>query len=230
MSNTNTNKTLGHDKERTIQSSSEASANRGKRMSAFAESAYANATRGTSPPRPSFLGNVASKLRPGGKSAGTSHGGRVDDYYMHQTNQDYNLLYYPDTTIEGTIVEGITNDNSYRNGTIVQAEFQPLAGASVVILTATSKTDKVGDPATLKIMEERESIGCTVESMGGRWVPTLEFDSETITHAIWIGDGDETCSRTNRGDTIWNRLASDALNRLSVCQSMDIREYCCNGF
>jgi hypothetical protein len=71
-------------------------------------------------------------------------------------------------------------------------------------------------------MEERENIGCTIEEMGARWVPTLDSNVETITHAIWIGADNVPGSK---GGTIWKRIASDALNKLTICQSMDIREF-----
>lgn len=168
---------------------------RGKRLSAFAQSAYQHATRTATPPRNSIVENLTSKIRGKGRS---------------QDARD--LFYYADSEVD-TTVDGL-NTQHISDG-IVEAEFQPLAGASIVLITETSDEDQT-------IMEERENIGCTVESLGARWVPTLDSSAETITHAIWIGADNVPVSK---GDTIWKRIASDALNKLSICQSMDIREF-----
>jgi hypothetical protein len=125
-------------------------------------------------------------------------------------------MYYPaDASTEGLSSHRISNN-------IIHADFQPLAGASIILITETSHQDKVGTPRILKIMEERENIGYTIEEMGARWIPTLDSNVETITHAIWIGADNVPGSND---DTIWKRIASDALNKLSICQSMDIREF-----
>ena len=178
--------------------------NKGNRMSAFAQSAYDHATRESTPPRHSLMGNLTNKIK--GK-------GRAND---KDAKYDYNLQYYPNTTIEGTIVSGLNN-----NCNMINAEAQPLAGASILIITDTSKQDKLSCPRVRKIMEERENIGYTIESLGGIWRPALESEAEGITHAIWIGSDDGTISQ---GDTVWKRIATDALNKLSICQSMDIRK------
>ena len=49
----------------------------------------------------------------------------------------------------------------------------------------------------------------------------LDSSAEAITHAIWIGADELPASN---GDTIWKHIADDALNQLTICQSMDIRE------
>ena len=177
---------------------------KGKHMSAFAQSAYAHATRESTPPRHSFMGNLTSKIKGKGRT------------YEKDSKQDYNLLHHPNLAVEGTIVDGPIN-----NCNIVQAEPQPLAGASILLITDTSKQDKLSCSRVRKIMEERENIGCTIESLGGIWIPALDSEAEGITHAIWIGADDGPVSK---GETGWKRIATDALNKLSICQSMDIRK------
>lgn len=187
---------------------------RGKRMSAFAQSAYEHATHESStPPRHSFMGNLANKIK--GKS-GSTYDKQGDHVVIQDASPEYNLLYYPD----GTIVDGL-NNKQIASSNVVDAEFQPLAGTCIVLLTGTSNRDRVGDPHILKIMEERENIGCTIESLGARWVPSLDAAAEAITHAIWIGPDDGP--RLKR-ETIWKQISNDALNKLSICQSMDIRK------
>ncbi|KAL9181438.1 hypothetical protein ACHAXT_010243 [Thalassiosira profunda] len=113
--------------------------------------------------------------------------------------------------------EGEEDTADYDDGMVdarpsVCAEFQPLAGASVVVITNTSKSDKVSDDRTLRLMEERESIGSAVESLGGRWVPTLD-DGEAITHAVWVA---------NEEDQQLSHLSSEAAVKLNTCLSMDV--------
>jgi len=92
-----------------------------------------------------------------------------------------------------------------------------IAGASIVIITNTSKRDKVTDARTLSLMEERESLGCAVESMGGRWVSSFEAGDKMITHAIWIAsDEDKQTSQ----DIL--HLSSETLVKLNTCFTMDI--------
>lgn len=104
------------------------------------------------------------------------------------------------------------------------AEFQPLAGASVVIFANTSKTDKVSDARTLRLMEERESIGCAVQSLGGKWISTLDSGKETITHAIWIedsvDDNDEKQTLHVFGQSSY--LSPETVEKLNTCISRDI--------
>lgn len=117
-----------------------------------------------------------------------------------------NLLYYEDEAI------GQTQPN------LVHAEFLPLAGASVVVFANTSKNDKLTDARTLKLMEERESLGCAIGSMGGRWVSMLKDGDRTITHAIWISDEDNQTQRERQ----LSHLSSEALVKLNTCLAMDI--------
>lgn len=100
---------------------------------------------------------------------------------------------------------------------IVHAEFQPLAGSSVVIIANTSKHDKVTNAHTLKLMEERESLGCAVESMGGRWVHRLEEGDGDITHAIWIDD-----EKQRQGQRQLSHLSHETLVKLNICLAIDI--------
>lgn len=185
---------------------------KGKRMSAFAESAYAHATHESTPPHNSLMSNLTNRIR------GRVRPHEQDNVVMQDANQTYNnLMYYP---ADNASMEGL---NSHRiSNNIIHADFQPLAGASIILITETSHQDKVGTPRVLKIMEERENIGYTIKEMGARWVPNLDSNVETITHAIWIGADNVPGSKD---DTIWKRIASDALNKLSICQSMDIREF-----
>ena len=92
------------------------------------------------------------------------------------------------------------------------------AGASVVIITNTSKKDKVTDARTLKLMEERESLGCAIESMGGVWRPILEDTDRTITHAIWVASEEDNNSSS---DILYN-LSNETLLKLNTCLTMDI--------
>jgi hypothetical protein len=202
-----------------------------KRMSAFAESAYAHATHESTPPRQSFLGNVTNKIIHGhGSNKSERRYEEMRDSRNDFRSQDYDLLYCPDSTVQ---VDGPTfaSLGGSNNNNIVHAEFQPLAGASIVILIGTviirTKSDSVGNSHshTIKMMEERRSIGCAIESMGGKWVHSLESGGdETITHAIWVGDDGEFVSSTTKNQTIWERFTKEALDKLSVCQSMDIRK------
>jgi len=94
-----------------------------------------------------------------------------------------------------------------------------LAGASVVIVFNTSKSDKVANAIVLRLMEERESIGSEIESMGGVWVSTLEDGNGTITHAIWIAS-DEDERRTPQQQL--SELTSETLVKLNYCLAMSI--------
>ncbi len=62
---------------------------------------------------------------------------------------------------------------------------------------------------------ERESLGCAVESMGGRWVRALKDDDRTITHAIWI-DVDNPMQLQLAG------LSSETLVELNTCLALNI--------
>lgn len=152
--------------------------NQGKRMSAFAQSAYAHATHVSTVPRNSFMGHLTNKFR--GK-------GRAHD------------------TVPGTIVDGLGSD-------LVQAEFHPLDGTSIVLITEESNG---------KIMEESKNIRCTIESLGAKWMRTLDSGGEAITHALWI----ETEDESENCDGNWKSIKNDVLNQLIFCQSSDIREF-----
>ena len=112
-----------------------------------------------------------------------------------------------------------TDDVLYYNDiTDVQStQFQPLAGTSIVIIANTSKHDKITDPETLRIMEEREALGCTIESLGGRWVPKLEDEDDTITHAIWIGGNDDIHRQRKL-----SHLSNETIVKLNICNAMNI--------
>lgn len=71
-------------------------------------------------------------------------------------------------------------------------------------------------------MEERESLGCAVESMGGRWVAKLEDSDKTITHAIWIDIDEDKQKQTQRGRPALSHLSSETLVKLNTCLTMDI--------
>ncbi|KAL7528003.1 hypothetical protein ACHAXR_002226, partial [Thalassiosira sp. AJA248-18] len=84
----------------------------------------------------------------------------------------------------------------------------------------TSKYDKVTNAPTLKLMEERESIGCAVESLGGVHVSTLDDnENRTITHAIWIATDED--QQTDRGKML-SHLSSETLVKLNTCLTLDI--------
>lgn len=85
-----------------------------------------------------------------------------------------------------------------------------LVGASVVIVANSSRYDKVFDADY-----ERESLGCSVESMGGRWVPALKDDDRTITHAIWL-DVDNPTQSPLTG------LSNETLVELNTCLALNI--------
>ena len=128
----------------------------------------------------------------------------------------------------------LINNNEY----IQQAEFQPLSGSAVYIITNTSKNDKVGNVRTLQLMEERESIGCGIECLGGRWVARLDQEdgmrtmnnmmmAGSITHAIWIpGEEEEYDARgkkkKKKKSNQLSHLSNEALVKLSTCQTMNI--------
>lgn len=116
----------------------------------------------------------------------------------------------------------VDNILNYADGAIIQAqhaEFLPLAGASVFVIANTSRNDKVTDARTLKLMEERESLGCAVKSIGGRWVSLLKDGDRTITHAIWITSDEEKQPRRERR---LSELSNETLVKLNICLSMDI--------
>jgi hypothetical protein len=80
----------------------------------------------------------------------------------------------------------------------------------VVIVANSSSYDKVFD-----VEYERDSLGCAVESMGGRWVPALKDDDTTITHAIWIDVDNPTQSQITG-------LSNETLVELNTCLALDI--------
>ncbi len=197
-------------------------------MSPFAESAYAFATRSESPPRNSLFDRFRSR----------SSRSTVDcqSNNVHRGINDYDLLYYQDDTLQAAAVShaAAPSNGQYfaSTGTIQHAIPQPLAGASVFIITNTSKSDHLGNKHTLKIMEEREAIGCTIQNMGGRWVARIDDtnlsgntndlpNSGNITHAIWLpGDGKENFFAKKKNKL--SQLSNEALLKLSTCQAMDI--------
>jgi len=199
-------------------------------MSPFAESAYAFATRSESPPRSSLF----DRFRP--RSSRRTANGQNDN--VHYGSSDYDLLYYQDDTVQTAAVSHVAAPSNGQyfasTGTIQHAIPQPLAGASVFIITNTSKSDQIGNKRTLKIMEEREAIGCTIQTMGGRWVARFDDENSTgktndlaktnagnITHAIWLpGDGEEKFFGKKKNKL--SHLSNEALLKLSTCQTMDI--------
>lgn len=101
-------------------------------------------------------------------------------------------------------------------------------GASVVIIANTSKKDKVTDARTLRLMEERESLGAAVASLGGKWEQTLtdRVNGGDLTHALWIA-GDEE----GGGERVSiSHFSSETLVKLNTCLSMNIpgESYACN--
>lgn len=134
-----------------------------------------------------------------------------------QDNEDYSLLYYDD----GTRAYDTTATVDRGQSNIVHAEFQPLAGSSLVVIANTSKNDEVTNARILKLMEERESIGCAIESMGGVWVSTLEDSNvnRTITHAIWIASEED--ERIHPRNQLY-QLSSETLVKLNTCLAMNI--------
>lgn len=129
--------------------------------------------------------------------------------YAHaeRRNRRRQMFYYDDDTIDGGVS---LNDD------VVEAEFQPLAGASVAIIANTSKNDKVTNPHTLKLMEERESLGCAVESMGGNFASTL--NDAGITHAIWLASDGENSNAQRQ----LSHLSSETLVKLNTCMANNI--------
>ena len=93
-------------------------------------------------------------------------------------------------------------------------------GASVVIITNTSKKDKVTDARTLRLMEERESLGAAVASLGGKWEQTLKDKvNSDITHALWIAGAEEE----GGGERVSiSHFSSETLVKLNTCLSMNI--------
>ena len=186
-------------------------------MSAFAQSAYACATHGSAPEPQSFMGNLKSKVFKNRIAYKTQNAD------MQNTSHDYNLLHYPGSNVQGTIVDGLSNrPTAHIDNHNIQSDFQPLTGASIVLLMDTSNKETEANSNISEILEEKENIGCVIESLGAIWVPTLDAHSETITHAIWIGP--ENGEGIN-GNTVRKCVSNDALTKLSICQSMDIREY-----
>lgn len=68
-------------------------------------------------------------------------------------------------------------------------------------------------------MEERENIGCAVESLGGAWecnASTLESGHGNITHAIWIP------SAADKQTNPISHLSKETLAKLNTCLELDI--------
>lgn len=139
----------------------------------------------------------------------------AESAYAHATTQrsnrsSNNIMYYEDDT-------AINHQDN-----IVHGEFQPLAGSSIVIIANTSSCNKITDPKVLALMEERESLGCAITSMGGQWVHKLEDgDVRTeVTHAIWIGNEDD--KQIHQRQRQLSHLSSETLIKLNICQEKSI--------
>ena len=139
----------------------------------------------------------------------------AESAYAHATTQrsnrssNNNIMYYEDDT-------AINHQDN-----IVHAEFQPLAGSSIYILSNTSACDTV---TVLALMEERESLGCAITSMGGQWIHKLEVDGDVrteVTHAIWIGNEDDDKQIQQRQRQL-SHLSSETLIKLNICQEKSI--------
>ena len=113
------------------------------------------------------------------------------------TVEESDLFHYPDETT-------ITDD---RNGT-----FLPLDGASISIVTNTSKSDGKSDSAYLNIKQLGEFHGRTVENFGGK---IFELHETSITHAIWVTTDDD------KGDDL-SQLSNEALAKLHSCLANSI--------
>jgi len=141
----------------------------------------------------------------------------AESAYAHATTQrsnrsgSNNIMYYEDDT-------AINHQDN-----IVHAEFQPLTGSSICIIANTSSYDKVTDPRVLALMEERESLGCAITSMGGQWIHKLEDgDVRTeVTHAIWIGSEDDNKQIQQRQRQL-SHISSETLIKLNICQEKSI--------
>lgn len=90
---------------------------------------------------------------------------------------------------------------------VTHAVFLPLGGASVAIITNTSKSNEKQDSATAK--HQREFHGGTVENFGGT-VFFHELNDTSITHAIWITTDDD------KGNDL-SLLSNDAIAKLHTC-------------
>ena len=111
------------------------------------------------------------------------------------TVEESDLFHYPDETTA-------TIDD--RNAT-----FLPLDGASLTIITNTSKSHGNSDSAYLNrsIKQLGEFHGRTVANFGGK---IFELDETSITHAIWVTTDDD------KGDDL-SRLSNEALAKLHSC-------------
>ena len=140
----------------------------------------------------------------------------AESAYAHATTQRSNrssnniMSYYEDDT-------AINHQDN-----IVQGEFQPLAGSSIMIIANTSSYDTVTDPRILALMEERESLGCAITSMGGQWIHKLEDGDRTeVTHAIWIGNEDDNEQIQQRQRQL-SHLSNETLIKFNICQEKSI--------
>mmetsp|Transcript_24107 Transcript_24107/g.54709 ORF Transcript_24107/g.54709 Transcript_24107/m.54709 type:complete len:539 (-) Transcript_24107:3252-4868(-) len=91
-------------------------------------------------------------------------------------------------------------DSSRRHDDVSVA--QPLSGATVIVLANNS---------TQSLREERESIGTTVNSLGGYFCPTVIDENSSITHAIWIDSQVEL-----------DYVSNETLQIINACLSHDI--------
>mmetsp|Transcript_14490 Transcript_14490/g.29636 ORF Transcript_14490/g.29636 Transcript_14490/m.29636 type:complete len:579 (-) Transcript_14490:2034-3770(-) len=104
-------------------------------------------------------------------------------------------------------------DESHPTSNIPRAVFQPLDGASVAIITNTSRSDGKNDSAYMNMKHLEEFHGGTVQNFGGH---VVELNgSSSITHAIWIATDDD------KGNDL-SRLSNEALAKLHSCLANSI--------
>ena len=95
-----------------------------------------------------------------------------------------------------------TSNSSRRPDDVGAAVAQPLTGASVIV---------IANDSTQSLREERESIGTTVNSLGGSFCPTVIDENSSITHAIWIDSQVEL-----------DYVSNETLQIINACLSHDI--------
>ncbi len=117
------------------------------------------------------------------------------------TVAESDLFHYPDET---EITNGTSN--------ALEDRFLPLDGASVSIITNTSKSDGKLDSAYVNLIQLGEFHAATVINFGGR---VFELHETSITHAIWITTDDD-----NGNDL--SRLSNEALAKLHSCLANSI--------
>ena len=129
----------------------------------------------------------------------------------HESNtvEESDLFHYPGETTPG---ETAIIDDSNGTSNIPEALFLPLDGASVSILTNTSKSDEKCDSAYVNMKQLGDFHGRTVENFGGR---VFELHETSITHAIWVTTDDD------KGNDL-SRLSNEALAKLHSCLANSI--------